>query len=309
MNEATTTLTRAGRSRVSGVQYGTAQKQFNISDAVGFIYPTPPLPEQRAIAAALSDVDALLAGLDRLIAKKRDLKQATMQQLLTGRRRLPGYDLSDGQMKPTEIGEIPGDWPVSRLGDLIDPQRGIRYGIVQPGRHDPSGRFMVRGQDYSEVKGWADPASVFRVSSVIEEPYRNSRVKSGDLIMTIVGYCGHVEIIPDWLDGANLTQTTARIAISPSKAVSIFCKYALLSAAGKAQVNAYMKGAAQPGLNCGDIEKFLVPAPPIDEQTAIAAVLSDMDAELTALEARHNKTRALKQAMMQELLTGRIRLV
>jgi type I restriction enzyme S subunit len=168
---------------------------------------------------------------------------------------------------------------------------------------------MIRGQDYSEVKGWATPTDVFRVSPGIEERYRNARVKTGDLIMTIVGYCGHVEMIPSWLDGANLTQTTVRIAIQPDKAVSAFCKYVLLSPTGRNQVASYIKGAAQPGLNCGDVEKFLLPVPPLSEQTAIAEVLSDMDAELEALEQRRDKTRALKQGMMQELLTGRTRLV
>jgi type I restriction enzyme S subunit len=168
---------------------------------------------------------------------------------------------------------------------------------------------MIRGQDYSAVNGWAKPSEIFRVSPVVEERYRNARVKPGDLIMTIVGYCGHVEMIPYWLDGSNLTQTTARIAINPERANSAFCKYMLLSSVGRNQVAANMKGAAQPGLNCGDLERFLLPLPSIPEQNAIAQILSDMDAELTALEQRREKTLALKQAMMQELLTGRTRLV
>src|SRR5205807_6028107 len=94
---------RIGRLQVDHVQYGTAQKQFNISDAVDFCYPVPPLPEQRAIAAALSDVDALITLLDNLIAKKRDIKQATMQQLLTGKTRLPGFS---GEWKVMKYGEI-----------------------------------------------------------------------------------------------------------------------------------------------------------------------------------------------------------
>ena len=91
---------RIGRLQVDHVQYGTAQKQFNISDAVDFCYPVPPLSEQRAIATALSNVDALIASLDKLIAKKRDIKQATMQQLLTGKMRLPGFS---------------GEWEVKKL--------------------------------------------------------------------------------------------------------------------------------------------------------------------------------------------------
>jgi type I restriction enzyme S subunit len=96
----------SGRQQVEHVQYGTAQKQFNISDAVDFRYPVPPLPEQRAIATALSDVDGLLGALDRLIAKKRDLKQAAMQQLLTGQTRLPGFK---------------GEWVVKTLFELTKP--------------------------------------------------------------------------------------------------------------------------------------------------------------------------------------------
>lgn len=268
----------------------------------------PPIPEQRAIAAALSDVDELLSALDRLIAKKRALKQVSMQQLLTGQTRLPGYRPRKVSFRQTEVGVIPDDWKLTRLATLVDPSRGIRYGIVQPGRYDSQGRYMIRGQDYSEVNGWANPTDVFRVSPKIEERYRNSRVKTGDLIMTIVGYCGHVEMIPEWLNGANLTQTTARIAIHSDKAVNVFCKYMLLSSIVKNQVNTYMKGAAQPGLNCGDVEKFLIPIPSLPEQKAIAIILSDMDTELTALEQRRDKTRLLKQGMMQELLTGRIRL-
>jgi type I restriction enzyme S subunit len=116
-------------------------------------------------------------------------------------------------------------------------------------------------------------------------------------------------MVPAWLDGANLTQTTARIAIRNAKAVSDYCKYFLLSPFGRNQVTAYMKGAAQPGLNCGDIERFFVLLPPHSEQTAIADVLIGMDTEIEALEQRLSKTRHLQQAMMQELLTGRIRLV
>jgi type I restriction enzyme S subunit len=280
-----------------------------LSDLRGFLIPLPSPPEQRAIAGALSDVDALLGALDQLIAKKRDLKQAAMQQLLTGQTRLPDYAPTKPEFKQTEVGIIPDDWRLARLATLVDPARSIRYGIVQPGDYDQQGRYMIRGQDYSEVKGWAAPSEVFRVSQRIEERYRNARVKTGDLIMTIVGYCGHVEVIPEWLDGANLTQTPARIAIQPDKAVSAFCMYVLRSPTGRNQVAAYMKGAAQPGLNCGDVEKFVVVLPPLPEQTAIAEVLSDMDAELAGLEQRRAKTRALKQGMMQELLTGRTRLV
>ena len=110
-----------GRSRIQSVQYGTAQKQFNISDAVEFKYPVPPLLEQRAIATALTQVDALIAGLEKLIAKKRDLKQAAMQQLLTGQTRLPGFSGEWRNICTGDIGHFRGGngFPNIQHGDLV----------------------------------------------------------------------------------------------------------------------------------------------------------------------------------------------
>lgn len=209
--------------------------------------------------------------------------------------------------KQTEVGTIPSDWAVGSLGDLVDPRRTIRYGIVQPGRRDPNGRYMIRGQDYS--RGWVDPSEVFRVSPVVEEPFINARVRAGDVLITIVGAStGRIAVVPAWLDGANLTQTTARIAPRTDRLDGAYCSHVLAGPIGSMQVSNYLKGAAQPGLNCGDIEKFLIPLPPLVEQRSIAKALSDGDALLAALDRLIAKKRDLRQAARQQLLTGRTRL-
>lgn len=286
-----------------------AQPKLALARIRKFSIPLPPSDiEQSAIATALDDMDALLAAQDALIAKKRAIKQGAMQELLTGKRRLPGFGETTN-FRTTEIGDVPEEWTVTKLEDLVDPTRHIRYGIVQPGAYDPTGRYMIRGQDYSAANGWASPEDVFQVSDSIEYRYRNARVKTGDLIMTIVGYCGHVEQIPDWLDGANLTQTTARIAIDDSRASRSFCKYSLQSSYGARQVSEHLKGAAQPGINIRDVEKFLIPLPSIKEQEAISLALREIDEEILALQEKRAKSAQLKQGMMQALLTGRIRLV
>ena len=210
--------------------------------------------------------------------------------------------------KQTEIGVIPEDWGVVSLVDIVDSSRSIRYGIVQPGKYDMHGRYMIRGQDYSLVKGWASPDEFFRVTPEVEIPYKNARVKTGDLIMTIVGYCGHVEEIPEWLDGANLTQTTARIAILPRKADSRFCKYVIQSEIGLKQVGYFIKGAAQPGLNCGDVEKFRIPLPSVHEQRKISHQIFTIDQFIGSIQQLIEKKRDIKQSAMQELLTGKTRL-
>lgn len=224
----------------------------------------PPLPEQRAIATALSDMDALLGALDRLIAKKRDLKQAAMQQLLTGQTRLPGFS---------------GEWEVKRLGDVLTICHGKsqREVVVADG---PYPILATGGQIGTAARPLYDKPSVLigRKGTINQPQYMD---------------------IPFW--------TVDTLFYSAMKngndAKFFYYRFCLID---WMQFN---EASGVPSLNARTIEKieFACPEPP--EQTAIAAVLSDMDAEIAALEARRAKTRDLKQAMMQELLTGRTRLV
>jgi type I restriction enzyme S subunit len=203
-------------------------------------------------------------------------------------------------MKEIESTNHPEDWGSVLLGDLIEKNRTIRYGVVQPGSFDPNGRILVRGQDYSF--GWASPEKFFRVSSVIEERYRNARLKQGDLLLTIVGEPGITEIVPEWLDGANITQTTARIPIDVTKASPLYVKYFLQGDFGKRLISNYVKGNAQQGLNIRDVRIFKIITPPLEEQKAIAQVLSDFDNLIDGLERLIAKKRSIKEGVMQELL-------
>jgi type I restriction enzyme, S subunit len=204
---------RYGKSLALEYCQGTKQQSYTggIAKKLPIILP-PSITEQKAIATALNDADNYISHLEKLIIKKHLIKQGAMQQLLT-----PKENLASTELK-----------------NLIDINRKIRYGIVQPGKYDPNGRYMVRGQDYSF--GWVDEKQLFKVSDIVEEKYKNARLKANDLIMTIVGTVGHVEIVPKWLNGANITQTTARIAIDPSKANYIYCKYYFESENGKTQI-------------------------------------------------------------------------
>jgi type I restriction enzyme, S subunit len=223
----------------------------------------PPLPEQRAIAAALSDVDALLTKLDQFIAKKRDLKQATMQQLLTGQTRLPGFS---------------GELEVKRLGDVLR----VRHGKGQHSVETQDGRYpiLATGGEIGRTDTFLydKPSVLIGRKGTIDKPqYRSEPFWTVDTLF-------YTEIF-----GAN----------SPK---FLFYKFSMID------WRSYNEASGVPSLNASTIENIEINLPKPDEQTAIAAVLSDMDAELAALEARRDKTRALKQGMMQELLTGRIRL-
>jgi type I restriction enzyme S subunit len=270
----------------------------------------PPVTEQRAIAAFLdretARIDALVAKKERLIELLQEQRTALITRAVT-----KGLDPTV-PMKNSGVewlGEIPAHWDTSFLDKLVDPLRRITYGIVQPGEPDPDGVLMVRGQNYSF--GWSRPEDIFRVSPAIEAPYRRARLKTGDIVMTIVGAgTGNIAIVPEWLEGANLTQTTARIAFDARKANNRYFGYQLQSVVGTVSVEQTVKGAAQPGLNLGHISKYRVVVPPLAEQTLIA---DNLDRETSGFAALSDKVseaierlKELRTALISAAVTGKI---
>lgn len=284
----------------------TSIPQINNKHINPLLIPIPPPIEQRAIAAALSDVDALLAKLDQLIAKKRDLKQATMQQLLTGRTRLPGF--SDGlKYKQTEVGPLPEDWEVKFLPEVSWFQEG-------PGLR--KWQFTTRGIKVINITNLEDGyLNLDRTERHIskdelERTYKHFLIDAGDIVVASSGnsYC-KVAVVRD--QDLPLVMNTSVIRFKPLEPLLDY-KYLLVflrSPWFKKQIDLLITGGAQPNFGPFHLKKILIQQPPLAEQTAIATILSDMDADIAALEARRDKTQRLKQGMMQELLTGRIRLV
>ncbi len=226
--------------------------------------PYAPFPEQEAIAGALSDVDTLLEALDRLIAKKRDIKQAAMQQLVTGKKRLPGFS---------------GKWEVKRLGDVLK----VRHGKSQHGIIVTDGKYPIL----------ASGGEIGRTNTYI---YNKPSV--------LIGRKGTIDS-PQFVDSPFWTVDTLFFTEISSEADAkfVFYKFTMI------RWRSYNEASGVPSLNAKTIENIETKFPSLREQIAIAEVLSDMDAELAALEQRLEKTRALKQGMMQELLTGRTRLI
>ena len=196
--------------------------------------------------------------------------------------------------------ERPQSFPSVALAKLVQKGRKITYGIVQPGEFVADGVILVRGRDYSA--GWRDIDGFMRVTPEIDAPYKRSKLKPGDLVLTIVGAnTGTVAVVPAWLDGANITQTTARIAVDSTKAIPGYVEQVLRSAIGQEAVYRFQKGGAQPGLNLADVEKFEIPLPPLPEQRKIAEILRTWD---QALE----KITALRAAKVRRISSLRQRL-
>jgi type I restriction enzyme, S subunit len=272
--------------------------------------------EQRAIATALSDVDALIASLDKLIAKKRDIKQATMQQLLTGKTRLPGFgkSLKAAAFKQTEAGIIPEDWGVYSLGDIVTK---VGSGITPRGGekvYKKDGHPFLRSQNI----GWGHLLldDIVFIDEETHSSFSATEIKHNDVLLNITGASiGRSAVANNRLRGGNVNQHVCIIRVDANKLNSYYLNFFLLSEIGQKQIDSFQAGGNRQGLNFGQIKSFQIPlpeqqdTPSLPEQTAIATVLSDMDAEIAALEQKRHKTRALKQGVMQELLAGKIRLI
>jgi type I restriction enzyme S subunit len=243
--------------------------QLSRNDLMNLPILLPPRAEQSAIAAFLdretAKIDALIDDQQRILALLQEKQENSISRIVT-RGRDPHSRFRDSGIN--WLGHIPADWEVYRLARLTDQRRPITYGIVQPGEPDPAGRYMIRGQDYS--RGWAREDSVFKVSDVVEEPYRRARLKRGDLVVTIVGAgTGNSAVVPDRFDGANITQTTARVAPDTQRVSGAYLSLLFASKLARVQTALYQKGAAQPGLNLEHLKSFRFPVPPKEEQERI----------------------------------------
>ena len=261
------------------------------------LVPLPMRSEQRAIATALSDADALITKLDQLIAKKRNIKQAAMQQLLTGKTRLPGFS---------------GEWVARRLGDHVT---FLRNGVNSRAELTEDGpvKYLHYGDIHTTNRLLLDPATV-AMPALPENLARNlDRLRGGDLVFVdasedIDGVGKSVELSAGSSDQvvAGLHTIATRfdrtVLADGFKAYLQFCPHFIN------QLRRLAAGTKVYATNRAHIASVEIALPEIAEQKAIATVLFGMDAEISALEARRDKTRVLKQGMMQELLTGRIRL-
>lgn len=299
-----------GRARFKDIETGTTMKHLNVGDLHTWLVPFPPTKtEQSAIATTLSNVDALITSLDKLIAKKCDIKQATMQQLLTGKMRLPGFSKEAKQVyKQTDFGMVPADWRIMSLGLLsafiTKGTTPTTYGFSWA----KDGVLFLRSECVSE-QGLDLTQSMF-ITPEAHNILRRGEVQTGDILITITGNVGRVVYLNNGFGIANINQHIARIRILDTNVDAGYVFHFLSLPTVRKYYNSIVTGQAYPQISLKQVRDTRIPMPPTkSEQTAIATVLSDMDAEIAALEQKRDKIRVLKQGMMQELLTGKTRLL
>jgi len=281
-------------SYINGVmrfaQENTGVAQLTVPRVVRYQVNVPPLPEQRAIATALSDVDALIDALDKLIAKKHDLKHAGMQELLTGQVRLPGFS---------------GEWDTRRLDELGKWIGGMTPSMQNPAFWQAGSVPWISSGDVKSPKLYSTASSV--TNRAIKEKATTLVPAMSIIVVMRSGILRNY--FPVAMNMIPMAVNQDIKALVPAKDFHAdFLLHSLLYNGDRIRSRCLKSGTTVESIELPWLKSFTVGIPHLAEQTAIAAVLSDMDAELAALEARRDKTRALKQGMMQELLTGRIRL-
>lgn len=278
-----------------------AQPKLALGRIASFLIPIPETDrEQAAIANALSDVDALITSLEELIAKKRAMKTAAMQQLLTGKKRLPPFDQNPTGTKQTELGEIPEDWEVVPFFEKV----GIAQGQVDP-RHEPYKSMLLIGPKHVEAgTGKLTFTETAEAQGAISGKYH---FQSGDVLYGKINpYLMKATLVDfEGLCSADMYPLRPASGLSSGFLLAVilgekFTRYAISVSAR----------SGMPKINRKELSEFQFVAPSDkQEQIAIAELLFDLDGELEKLEQRFAKTQQLKQGMMQELLTGRTRLV
>ena len=260
----------------------------------------PPYGEQEAIVRILSCLDTAIERTRAVIEQVRVVKQALLADLMTNG--LPGRHKKFKTVKG--LGRVPQDWRVTRLDAINKDDRPICYGILMPGSGHPGGVPVVKVKDITDNRICTD--DLLLTTPELDEQYRRSRLRAGELLLTIRGTTGRVAAIPDELQDANITQDTARV--SPvSKVNSMFLYFALQAPDVQSQIRLHTIGQAVKGINIGEVRKLRIPLPQLGEQEQMAALLTAVDARIEQETAQYDQLVIAKQSLSDALLTGKVR--
>lgn len=261
-------------------------------DFINFLIPLPPVEEQRAIARVLSDFDRLIELLDKLIEKKKLIKKGAMQQLLTGKKRLPGFT---------------GEWVKKKLGEVtfLETGRRPRGGVSE------KGDIPSLGGENIKLEGGLQFDSIKRVSFDFFKNMITGILKKNDVLINKDGAnTGKVAIYKGEFKQACINEHLFIIRGYSNILDNVYLYYFLNQHKVKQEIKKLITSSAQPGLNRKFVNNIFIYFPPtLAEQRAIARVLSDMDAEIEALEKKKQKYEQMKRGAMELLLTGKVRLI
>lgn len=262
---------------------------------------------QKKIASILLTIDEAIEQIEALIEKYSQIRAGMMQDLFT-RGLFP-----DGKLRPTRsetpelyqetpIGWIPRDWEYGLLNEIANPARPIVYGILMPGYGHDGGIPVVKVKDIKNGK--IDLENLLLTSPIIDQEYRRSRLKPLDILLTIRGTFGRICIVPDALEGANITQDTARIDVIDGD--KIFFRFYLESDAARKHFSINTLGVAVQGINLSEVRKTPIVKPGLGEQKQISARISAIVDMIESEQVRLTKLKLQRSGLVGDLLTGRV---
>jgi type I restriction enzyme, S subunit len=265
-----------------------------------FKIPIPPtLLEQEAIAEALSDADALIESLERLVAKKRHIKQGAMQELLTGKTRLEGFS---------------GDWEEYSIGSIADPNKKWSFTGGPFGSNLKSSDYVSEGVRIIQLQNIGD--GEFKNKEEVYTSYSKAdeliscNIYPGEIILSKMGDpVARACLVPEYHSRYLMCSDGIRLSVDPRRFNTYFIYMSINSPIFRIMAENTGTGSTRKRIGIKELRHLTLSLPSLLEQEAIAAILSDMDAEIATLEKKLEKARAIKQGMMYNLLTGRIRLV
>jgi type I restriction enzyme S subunit len=282
------------QSKISQTQTLGAQPKLALTRIRNFPVILPPEKEQQKIAGVLSDIDILIIDLQKLIRKKKDIRQGTMQMLVTGKKRLDGFS---------------GEWVKINLAKNSRLKARIGWqGLTTAEYLDEGYSFLITGTDFKD--GWIDwnRCHFVNYDRYVQDP--NIQVTNGDLLLTKDGTIGKVAYVTDLKRPATLNSGVFLVKPITDVYVAHFMFYVLESSVFKNFLQQLSAGSTINHLYQKDLVKFDLYVPPTkEEQEAIAGILFDMDCDIHKLEEKLLKYQQVKQGMMEELLTGKVRLV
>lgn len=290
---------------VGGIMDGLSSK---IIKKILVVRPTDKT-EQKRIATSLSNIDALISELGKLIEKKRAIKLGAMQQLLTGKKRLNGFSTS-AKYKRTIIGDIPEDWSISPISKLCSLKARIGWQGLTTDEYLSQGKYiLITGTDFKD--GYINWDSCNYVSKWRYEQDTNIQIKEGDVLITKDGTIGKVAYLKDVPKEGTLNSGVFVVRPKNNNVITkSYLSWLFKSVWFNDFINQLTAGSTINHLYQKDFVNFQLVYPENKkEQSAIALVLSTMDEEISALEAKRKKYTAIKKGMMQQLLTGKIRLI
>lgn len=273
---------------------GSSVQNLNKEKVAKVVLPKPEIPEQKKIAEILSDADVLITDLQKLIRKKKDIRQGTMQMLVTGKKRLNGYS---------------GEWVKINLAKNSKLKARIGWqGLTTAEYLDEGYSYLITGTDFQDGQIKWNGCHFVNYDRYVQDP--NIQVTDGDLLLTKDGTIGKVAYVTNLKRPATLNSGVFVVKPITDAYTAHFMFYVLESSVFKEFLQQLSAGSTINHLYQKDLVKFDLFVPPtIEEQEAISEILFDMDSEIHKLEDKLNKYEEVKQGMMEELLTGKVRLV